>query len=111
MKRKKRSISDKEQAGKLAQAEKERDEWKAAASGRTVSCVCATRPSPSEEALRLREALKQAGHWFNEQMRLYGDASQSLVARNFQIENFAKAGFDACLAALSSSAPVSEGKS
>ncbi len=50
---------------------------------------------------KLREALKSAGHWFNEQIRLYNDASQSLVARNFQIENYAKSGFNVCLAALS----------
>ena len=31
-------------------AEKERDEWKAAASGRTVSCVCANPTPPESEA-------------------------------------------------------------
>lgn len=52
------------------------------------------------ELSALRAALKNAAHWFNEQIRLYNDASQSLFARNFQIENFAKIGFDICLTAL-----------
>ena len=56
----------------------------------------------------MREALRYCAHWFNEITRLDKDVSQTTVARNFQIGNWAKAGFDIALHSLQSSSLKSE---